>query len=114
MKRTTATEYRLRRTAFKTLMYALAIGLSAAFLFPVLWAVGASFKPLIEVYRFPPSFFTWPLRWQNYPEALSKLPFARFIGNTFVITLGATTGQVLSASLVGYAFARLRWRGRDI
>ena len=113
MKRRTATEYKLRRKAFRTVLYTLAIGLSLTFLFPVVWAVGASFKPLIEVYRFPPTLFPWPPQWQNYPAALSKLPFARFIGNTFVITMGATLGQVFSASLVGYAFARLHWRGRS-
>ena len=105
--------YRASRLAVKVVLYALAIGLSIAFLFPVVWAFGASLKPLGEVYRYPPTFFHWPPRWENYPQALSKLPFARFIANTLVITLGATAGQVLSASLVGYAFARLRWRGRE-
>ena len=105
--------YRASRLAVKVVLYALAIGLSIAFLFPVVWAFGASLKPLGEVYRYPPTFFYWPPRWENYPQALSKLPFARFIANTLVITLSATTGQVLSASLVGYAFARLRWRGRE-
>ncbi|HOX38097.1 MAG TPA: carbohydrate ABC transporter permease [Candidatus Brocadiia bacterium] len=105
--------YRVRRNAWRLSLYALAFGLSFAFLFPVVWAFGASFKPLIEVYRFPPTFFTWPPRWQNYPEALSKLPFAAFIWNTFVITISSTVGQILSASLVGYAFARLNWKGRE-
>jgi multiple sugar transport system permease protein len=113
MSRRPAKYYRLRRIAFRGMLYVLAIALSAAFLFPVVWSVGASFKPLIDVYRYPPTFFPWPLRWQNYPEALSKLPFARFLSNTLVITISATIGQVLSASLVGYAFARLRWRGRE-
>ena len=94
-------------------MYAAAVGLSVVFLFPLVWAIGASFKPLIEVYRFPPTFFHWPPQLANYSEALSKLPFLRFIGNTLVITLAVTVGQLLSGSLVGYAFARLRWRGRD-
>jgi len=106
--------YRASRVAFKALLYALAIGLSLAFLFPVVWAFGASLKPLGEVYRYPPTFFHWPPRWENYPQALSKLPFARFIANTLVITLASTAGQVFSASLVGYAFARLRWRGREV
>jgi len=105
--------HRLRRRAFRVLLYALAIGLSCTFLFPVLWSVGASVKPLIEVYRFPPTFFHWPPRWENYSEALSKLPFARFIANTFVITLAAMVGQVISASLAGYAFARLKWKWRE-
>jgi len=114
MTRKTAKHYRFRRLAFKAFLYALAIGLSISFLFPVVWAFGASLKPLSEVYRFPPTFFSWPPRWENYPAALSKLPFARFIANTFVITIGSMVGQVLSASLVGYAFARLRWKWREV
>jgi len=95
-------------------LHLLAVALSLVFLFPVVWALGASFKPLIEVYRFPPTFLVWPLRWANYTEALSKLPFFRFIGNTFLITASSTMGQVLSASLVGYSFARLNWKGREV
>ena len=106
--------YRLRRLTKQCLLYSIAVALCGAFLFPIVWAFGASLKPLIEVYRFPPTFFHLPPRWQNYPEALSKLPFARFFGNTFIITLSASVGQVLSAALVGYSFARLRWKGRDI
>jgi len=113
VRRRSAAHYRARRVAFSVFLHVLAVALSVAFLFPVIWAFGASFKPLGEVYRFPPTFFYWPPRWQNYAEALSKLPFALFIANTFVITLGSVAGQVLSASLVGYAFARLRWRARD-
>ena len=112
-KRRSSRYYRLRRRVFEIFLYALAIGLSAMFLFPLVWALGASFKPLLEVYRFPPSFLHWPPRWENYPEAISKLPFFRFIGNTLIITTAATVGQILSASLVGYSFARLRWQGRN-
>lgn len=84
------------------------------FLFPLVWAFGASLKPLLEIYRYPPSLLAWPPLWDNYSEALAKLPFLRFITNTLVVSTAATTGQVLSASMVGYAFARLRWRGRDV
>ena len=106
--------YRLQRGLLRGALYSVAIGLSIVFLFPLLWAVGASFKPLIEVYRFPPTFFHWPPQLANYSEALSKLPFLRFLGNTLVITMAVTVGQLLSGSLVGYAFARLRWPGRDL
>ena len=101
------------RRLFRAWLYALAVGLSAVFLFPLIWALAASLKPLLEVYRFPPTLWVWPPQWHNYTEALAKLPFARFIGNTLVITCAATAGQVLSASMVGYAFARLRWPGRN-
>ena len=105
--------YRLRRGAYRIFIHVIAVGLSAIFLFPLLWAIGASLKPLIEVYRFPPTFFYWPPQWANYPEAIAKLPFFGFISNTITITIAATAGQLLSGSLVGYAFARLNWKGRD-
>lgn len=52
-------------------------------------------------------------RWQNYPEAWTTMPFNRFLMNTIIICVFGIVGQVLSASLVAYSFARLRWPGRD-
>lgn len=58
-------------------------------------------------------------QWNNYPRALQKVGSKPWIGfldalaNTVVITTLCVIGQVLSCSLVGYAFARLRFRGRD-
>ena len=106
-------DHRVQHLLLRIGLYVVALGLSVVFLFPLVWAVGASLKPLLEVYRYPPSLLFWPLRWDNYTEAIAKLPFLRFITNTLMISTAATLGQVLSASMVGYAFARLRWRGRN-
>ena len=92
--------------------YAVLAILGLSFLFPILWSMTASVKPLQDVYKFPPELWVSQPRWANYPDALSKLPFFAFMANTLVIVVAATAGQVLSASLVGYAFARLRFRGR--
>ncbi len=101
---------RIQRTATLFVLMALAI----VFMFPFLWAVTASLKPLGKVYEYPPRLTVSDPQWSNYAEALSKLPFFRFITNTFVIALANVAGQVLTASMVGYAFARLRWRGRGV
>lgn len=58
------------------------------------------------------------LRWENYSEALAYLPPSTlhglvFLGNTLLLTLLNTIGTVLSSSLVAYAFARLKWPGRN-
>jgi multiple sugar transport system permease protein len=58
-------------------------------------------------------------RWENYSEALDYLPpntyhGLLFLGNTLLLTLGTTVGTVLSSSIVAYAFARLRWPGKNI
>lgn len=52
-------------------------------------------------------------RWQNYVQAWTAKPFTRFTLNTILITLLCILGQVLSASLVAFAFARLEWPGRN-
>jgi len=52
-------------------------------------------------------------RWRNYVDAFRKLPFATFFRNSFFICIMTTLGQLISASLVAYAFARIRFRGRE-
>lgn len=102
------------RTARRLAGAALLALFALVFLSPLLWAVSASLKPLARVYEYPPSFWVSDPQWGNYGAALAKLPFLRFMLNSAVIAIAATAGQVLAASMVGYAFARLRWRGRDM
>jgi len=98
----------------RLLVFALLCILSLTFLFPILWSFSTSLKSLDAVFEFPPSIWVSDPQWSNYPRALTRLPFARFIGNSLVLSISTTLGQVLTASMVGYAFARLRWPGRDI
>ena len=51
--------------------------------------------------------------WDNYPYVVRELPFETYLKNTLIITVGAVVGQVLSATVSAYSFARLRWWGRD-
>ena len=102
----------IREVLLKSGMYLLLSAIALTFLFPILWAISSSFKSLGAVYEFPPTLWVSDWRWSNYPEALRKLPFLNFMLNTVVICLSATVGQVLSCSLVGFAFARLQWRGQ--
>ena len=53
------------------------------------------------------------LEWSNYPETWRKLPFGRSYINTTVITVAVTLGQLITCSLAAFAFARLRFPGRD-
>lgn len=96
------------------LAMALLLALSAVFLAPLIWAVSSSLKTLGQVYQYPPSFWVDNPQWSNYPAALSKLPFFRFVANTMVICIASVAGQLLTGSMAGYAFARLRWPGRGM
>jgi multiple sugar transport system permease protein len=103
-----------RRNVRKTISYAiLALG-SLIFLLPLFWALSSSFKSDYQVLEYPPSWIPSPIRWQNYPEALSYIPFGRFVLNTLIIAAGAITGNLLSCTLIAYGFARLRAPGKDI
>jgi multiple sugar transport system permease protein len=83
------------------------------FLAPTLWMVSSSLKARPEVFAVPIVWIPETPQWGNYVEALNLLPFARFAVNTLALCLLSVVGTLLSASMVAYAFARLRWPGRD-
>jgi multiple sugar transport system permease protein len=82
-------------------------------LLPFLWLVSTSFKEQAQIFRYPPEWIPNPLRWQNYPESLTALPFAQYTLNTLIITFFTMAGVLLTSSLAAYGFARLRFPGRD-
>ena len=88
--------------------------LAAVFVMPLAWSLTTSLKGLDRVYEFPPSLTVADPQWSNYPQALGKLPFVRFVANTLVISVACVAGQLLTGSMAGYAFARLKWPGRDV
>jgi multiple sugar transport system permease protein len=55
-----------------------------------------------------------PVQWDNFRRAWTELPFPTFVVNTIVITILSVIGQVFSASLVAYGFARFKFRGRNL
>jgi len=80
---------------------------------PLLWMISTSLKDTPQTYHVPPILIPWPLRFQNYPEALVAQPFGTFFLNTIQYAVFSGIGAVLSCSLVAYGFSRIRWVGRD-
>ncbi|MHB9037324.1 MAG: carbohydrate ABC transporter permease [Armatimonadota bacterium] len=78
---------------------------------PFLWMVLASFKPLAEVEQLNPL----PSKWMpgNYPEVFKQVPFARYYFNSVFVAAWVTFLTCLTSSMAAFAFARLRWPGRD-
>ena len=87
---------------------------AALFSVPFLWTISTAFKAKEQVFAVPPQWIPQPMQWGNFKEAWTVLPFPTFVANTVFVTLTATFGQVLSASLVAYGFARFQWRGRNV
>ena len=80
---------------------------------PFIWMLSSSLKPLSGIYVFPPEFLPRDLQWLNYVEIFRRLPFHLFFQNSIMVAGIETTGVLLTASMAGYAFARLRFPGRD-
>lgn len=104
---------RIGQRAGSVVVYLLIAAGSLVFLLPLFWMVSSSLKPDYQILDFPPRWLPNPVRWQNYPEALSYVPFGRFALNTLIIAAGAIVGNILSCTLVAYGFARLRAPGRE-
>jgi multiple sugar transport system permease protein len=80
---------------------------------PLLWMITLSLKPARLTYS-PPYLFPDTFEWQNYVQAWDAAPFARYYLNTAIMALGITLGQLLFSSLAAYAFARLKFPGREV
>jgi len=96
------------------IIYALLIGVGAAFLLPFLWAVTSSLRSAGAGLRFPPEFLPREFNFSNYPKVFELIPFARFFGNSILVTTISVIGECLSASFVAFGFARLRFPGRNV
>lgn len=104
---------RARRFAPRVGVGVVVYGGGLVMLVPFLWMLSTSLKSQGSVFLYPPRLFPSLVRWDNYPAALTSLPFWRFYLNSSFVTVLATAGQLVSASLAGYAFARLKARARD-
>jgi len=105
---------RLRAIASKGLVTLLIIPGALLFLAPFLWMLSTSLKSPELVYKFPPQIIPNPVLWENYVEAMTRLPWHVYAWNTIQMTILSLIGHLLTASLAAYAFSRLRFRGRDI
>jgi multiple sugar transport system permease protein len=109
--------YRARRISYKVLMYALLLGVCGFILLPVGWMLTAALKPDLEpVFTPTPEWFPsefW--EWDNFRRVLTEvMPFLRYMINTTIIVVANIIGVLISCSLVGFAFARLRFRGSKV
>ena len=92
----------------------LAIGV--AMLYPFVWMISSSLKPNTEIYGHT-SLIPSKLMWSNYRDGWFSIrphSYARFYANTAILVVGGSIGALLSSSLVGYGFARIRFRARNI
>ncbi len=81
---------------------------------PLVWMAVTSLQTLNETRHYPPTLVPSSLRFKNYGDVLRDTPFARWFVNTLVVTLVSVVGNLIFCSLAGYAFARIRFFGRNV
>ncbi len=98
---------------FNTLTFVTLTFFGALVLLPIWWMFRSSLMTNAELYAYPPSFF--PSRWLfgNYIATLDFFPFFRYLKNTLTIIAPSVIGGTITATMAGYAFARLRFKGKD-
>src|SRR5579872_5094058 len=100
-------EYSIRRL----LLYGALLIAALSFLYPFAWMIGAAFAPSSEIAK----MWIWPSHpgWANFRTMIASIPIGRSLLNSLLVA-SLTTGLVLlSGSTVGYALAKMRFRGRQ-
>ena len=99
----------------QTSLYILLVTFGVTMALPVFWMLLTALKPEDLVFQIPPVWWTWPLVWQNFPDALQATgqPVYLYAWNSIQISGLAVLGTVLSSSIVAFGFARLDFPGRD-
>lgn len=106
----------LRRYSGSGLRHLLIIVIGLAMLYPVLWLLASSFKPNQDIFT---NTGLWPSTWtlDNYRngwEGFQGITFARFFGNSALVSVLAVLGNIITCSFAAYAFARLEFRFKKI
>ena len=110
-------EHRLQVVSFVAGKYVPIIFLfllSIVIIAPMVWTVSTSLRKGTDSFTVPPKWLPTDFAVENYAEVFDKVPFGRQIINSTLITWGTVVGQLISAALAGYAFARLDFAGRDL
>jgi multiple sugar transport system permease protein len=112
--RTSATVATPRYRRFRWVLPTVLLVLAVPLLFPLWWLVTTSFKEVDEVFAYPPSLLPESFDLTNFVRVFELQPFARQYVNSLYIAAVNVIGTLIFSSLAGYAFARIRFRGRDV
>ena len=88
--------------------------MSGVVLAPIMWTISTSLRDGTDSFTVPPKWLPTDFAIENYQQVFDTVPFARQIVNSALITGGTVLGQLITAALAGYAFARLEFKGRDL
>ncbi|MFB5759215.1 carbohydrate ABC transporter permease [Paenibacillus medicaginis] len=98
----------------KIAAHAVLLAGAITMILPFLWSVSTSLKNISEVFVFPPTLFGESIQWENYLRISDRFPFMTYLLNSVKITVIAVVAQLITSSMAGYVFARLKFRHREL
>ena len=112
--RDTVTVRTRRRPRQPWLVHTLLIAGAVIMIFPFVWELLTAFKTFDGAHAVPPQIIPSPWDFGNFAKVLATLPFLSMLTNSVLLTIGRVVGQVVLCTMAGYAFARLRFPGRNV
>ena len=97
----------------KGIIYIILFFISFVCLVPFYWMIRSSLMDMSQIFTMPPIWIPKPIKFSNYKEALTMLPFGRYFLNTLFVVVFTVLGTVITSSLCAYSFSRIEWKGRD-
>ena len=92
----------------------LLVLLACLWLAPIVWTISTSLRTPAQSFSLPPKWLPTDLAWRNYAQVFESVPFAEILLNSVKVSVAIVLGQLVTASLAGYAFARLRFPGKNV
>jgi multiple sugar transport system permease protein len=97
----------------RTVLYAALIVTSLVMIVPFYWSFATSFKPPADVFASPPKWIPSPWTWENYRDVFTLGNFGRFFINSLIVTAAIVGLNIVFDTAAAYAFAKLRFPGRN-
>lgn len=97
-----------------TIVYILLIALALIVIFPFYWMIITSLKSNSEVEQINQTFFPSIVMWSNYVYVFDSFDFLKYMKNTIVVAIFSTAGTLITTIFAAFAFARLKFKGREL
>jgi len=107
-------ETRYRDIVARTVLYAVLVAGLLVVVGPFLWMLLSSVKPEAEIRQVPPTWWPKTFTSVNYHELFGRLDFPKYFGNSLLVAVIVTAGNLIFCSALGYALAKLRFPGRKL
>lgn len=103
-----------RRSASRAILGLVLLATAVITAVPFIWMVLTAVKSFAQTIAVPMVWVPYPLDWANFSFVFSYMPFGNMLANSLIIAVTQTLAVLLTASMAAYAFARIKFFGRDV